>query len=74
MARAEALVAASPVAPASIPSDANTRNHPGHSPAAARRADSGDNAPALALVTAVETAVSEAERAFRTLETRSRDP
>ena len=80
MARAEALVAASPVAPASIPSDANTssggamtRNHPGRSPAAARRADSGDNAPALALVTAVETAVSEAERAFRTLETRSRD-
>ena len=80
MARAEALVAASPVAPASIPSDANTssggvttRSHPGHSPAAARRADSGDNAPALALVTAVETAVSEAERAFRTLETRSRD-
>ena len=48
-------------------------SHPGHSPAAARRADSGDNAPALALVTAVETAVSEAERAFRTLETRSRD-
>ncbi len=80
IARAEALVAASPAAPASIPSDVNTlsggatmRNHPGHSPAAARRADSGDDAPALALVAEVETAASEAERAFRTLETRSRD-
>ena len=67
MARAEALVAASPVAPA---------RSSGHSPQHTRdtrRGDSATYAPALALVDAVETAVSDAERAFRTLETRSRD-
>ena len=67
MARAEALVAASPVAPATLS---------GHSPQHTRdtrRGDSATHAPALALVDAVETAVSDAERAFRTLETRSRD-
>ena len=79
MARAEALVAASPVAPVQVPtpSDANnlsgltTDIRPGHCPQhTTRRADSG-NAPALALVAAVETAVSDAERAFRQLETRA---
>lgn len=76
MARAEALVAASPVAPVRVPtpSDANnlsgttTVRNPGHSPQ-----HMSGNAPALALVAAVETAVSDAERAFRQLETRSRD-
>jgi DNA repair exonuclease SbcCD ATPase subunit len=76
MARAEALVAASPVAPVQVPtpSDANnlsgttTVRNPGHSPQ-----HMSGNAPALALVAAVETAVSDAERAFRQLETRSRD-